>query len=198
MYQQLLLLISLCFLYLIGCAQTATVVNSELQMATAVLAMPEEDRANATLLGYAADGTVVVMREGTNQMIGLADDPNKEGFNAAAYHEELEPFMTRGRALKAEGKTFEEIFDIREEEAKAGSLKMPEKPTTLYVLSGKEATYDQASGELTGANLRWVVYTPWATAESSGLPLKPQLPGGPWLMDPGTHRAHIMIFAPQQ
>ena len=105
--------------------------------------------------------------------------------------------MSRGRALKAEGKTSEEIFDIRETEAKSGALQMPEKASTLYVLSGKEATYDAATGEVSGASLRWVVYTPWATAESSGLPLKPQVPGGPWLMNPGTHRAHIMIFAPQ-
>jgi len=38
-----------------------------------------------------------------------------------------------------------------------------------------------------------VVYIPWATAASTGLPIKPEAPGMPWIMDPGTHRAHIMI-----
>jgi len=41
-----------------------------------------------------------------------------------------------------------------------------------------------------------VVYIPWATAASTGLPIKPAAPGMPWIMDPGTHRAHIMITPP--
>jgi hypothetical protein len=41
--------------------------------------------------------------------------------------------------------------------------------------------------------LRYVIYIPFATSESTGLPLKPEIPGGPWLMDAGTHRAHIML-----
>jgi hypothetical protein len=39
---------------------------------------------------------------------------------------------------------------------------------------------------------RWVIYTPGATAETTGLPLTPG-PGAPWLMFPGTPGAHIMI-----
>ena len=104
--------------------------------------------------------------------------------------------MKRGRELRAEGKTPVEIFNIREEEAKSGKLKMPENPTTLHLLEGKEGRYNAESGQVTGANYRYVVYIPWATAESTGLPLGPVVPGGPWLMDPGTHRAHIMITPP--
>ena len=32
-----------------------------------------------------------------------------------------------------------------------------------------------------------------ATAETTGLPTKPHVKGMPWIMDPGTHRAHIMV-----
>jgi len=46
--------------------------------------------------------------------------------------------------------------------------------------------------------LRYVIYIPFATAESTGLPLAPSAPGMPWIMDPGTHRAHIMINPPQK
>ncbi len=42
-------------------------------------------------------------------------------------------------------------------------------------------------------SFRYVVYIPWATAANTGLPTKPEAPGMPWIMDPGTHRAHIMI-----
>jgi hypothetical protein len=40
--------------------------------------------------------------------------------------------------------------------------------------------------------LRWVIYVPFATAETTGLSTKP-VENGPWLMDPGTPGAHIMI-----
>ena len=101
--------------------------------------------------------------------------------------------MTRGNELRAEGKSSGEIFDIREAEAKSGKLKMPEQPTTLHLLEGPDGKYDSEKKEVTGAYYRYVVYIPWATAESTGLPTKPMVKGGPWIMDPGTHRAHIMI-----
>lgn len=158
-----------------------------LQIEQAVKAAPEEDKVNATVMGYNATKEFVVLRKGTNKTICLSDDPNKTGFDAACYHEDLEPFMARGRALKLEGKSFQEIFDIREKEAVSGELKMPTKPVTLHILNGKtEET----------ATYRWVVYIPFATAESTGLPLKPIMAGAPWIMNPGTHRAHIMISPP--
>ncbi len=179
-----------------GCQ--AQIPDADVQIAAAVLAAPEEKREGATVLGFNSKGELVQLIEGTNEMICLADDPNKEGFNVACYHRDLEPFMARGRVLKAEGKTPGEVFDIREREAKEGTLKMPENPTTLHVLSGPNGKYDATTGEVTSANYRYVVYIPFATSESTGLPLRPIVPGGPWIMDPGTHRAHIMITPPAQ
>lgn len=170
--------------------------SKEDQINSAVLSAPEEVRAGATVYGYDEEGNVILLREGTNNFVCLADDPTSPGYNSAAYHKDLEPFMARGRELKAEGKSRTEVFDIREQEAKEGKLKMPDQPTTLHVYSGKEGKYDPETGEVTGATYRYVVYIPWATSESTGLPLKPLVPGGPWIMDPGTHRAHIMISPP--
>ena len=39
---------------------------------------------------------------------------------------------------------------------------------------------------------------PFATAESTGLATKPIAGGTPWLMNPGTGGAHIMISPPRQ
>lgn len=183
----------LCLFYLPGCAQKATIPNPELQIAAAVMAGPEEIRDNATVYGYNSKGELVLLREGTNAQICKSDDPNRTGFQTVCYHKDLAPFMNRGDELRAEGKTSGEIFDIREEEAKSGQLKMPEQPTTLHLLEGPDGKYDPETKEVTGAYYRYVVYIPWATAESTGLPTKPMVKGGPWIMDPGTHRAHIMI-----
>ncbi|WPP49082.1 hypothetical protein [Catalinimonas niigatensis] len=172
--------------------------NKEQQIQAAVMAAPEDKRAEATVLGFDAEGKVVTLREGSNNMVCLGDDPDSPGFSTACYHKDLEPFMARGRVLKAEGKSPQEVFDIREEEAKSGKLSMPEAPTTLHILSGKEGKFNAQSGEVDNANYRYVVYIPFATAESTGLPESPIIPGGPWIMDPGTHRAHIMISPPAQ
>ena len=169
----------------------------EFQIKTAVLAAPQEQRENATVMGYSPDGELVVLRKGSNGMICLADDPNQKGLNVSCYHKDLEPFMARGRALKKAGKSFKEIFDMREEEVKSGKLKMPSQPTTLYVYSASEEQYNPETGDVENGYLRYVVYIPYATAESTGLPLKPDFAGQPWIMDPGTHRAHIMISPPK-
>ncbi|MEO0474328.1 MAG: hypothetical protein AAF206_32265, partial [Bacteroidota bacterium] len=137
-------------------------------------------------------------REGTNNLICLADNPNQEGFQVVCYHRSLEPMMARGRALRAEGKSPAEAFEIREAEAKAGTLDLPENPATLHVLQGPNGEYDAATASVKNANYRYVVYIPFATAQSTGLPTKPMVKGGPWIMDAGTHKAHIMITPPAQ
>ena len=66
---------------------------------------------------------------------------------------------------------------------------MPSR-ATLYVLDGN---INEQTKEIENVYLRYVIYIPFATPESTGLPTKPSTPSGPWIMDPGTHRAHIMI-----
>lgn len=171
----------------------AQIPSAEIQIKTAVLAAPEDKRAGAMVYGYDAKGEFVVLRKGTNEMICLADNPNQAGLSVSCYHKDLEPFMARGRELKAEGKSFQETFDIREAEAKSGKLMMPKQASNLQVYSAKAEDYNATTGEVTKGSFRYVVYIPWATAASTGLPIKPEAPGMPWIMDPGTHRAHIMI-----
>ena len=177
-------------------SQTPVIPTKDVQISTAVLAAPEASREKAMVYGYSEKGEFVVLRSGTNEMVCLADDPNQAGLNVSCYHKDLEPFMARGRDLKKAGKNFKEVFDIREEEVKSGKLMMPKQPATLFVLSAPDEQFNRTTGVVTGGNLRYVVYIPYATAESTGLPLKPEAPGMPWIMDPGTHRAHIMINPP--
>jgi len=171
----------------------AQVPSTEVQIKTAVLAAPEDKRAGATVYGYDAKGEFILLRKGTNELVCLADNPKQDGLSVSCYHKDLEPFMARGRELKAAGKTFQEIFNIREEEAKSGKLIMPKQASNLQVYSAPADGYNASTGEVKNGKFRYVVYIPWATATSTGLPTKPEAPGMPWIMDPGTHRAHIMI-----
>jgi hypothetical protein len=84
------------------------------------------------------------------------------------------------------------VDTVRFAEAKAGKLKLPEGPASLYTLTG--GTFDPRTGTVTGARELYVVYIPYATTATTGLPDKPV--DGPWLMFPGTPKAHIM-FVPR-
>jgi hypothetical protein len=126
-------------------------------------------------------------------MICLADDPDVPGFSVACYVKELEPFMQRGRELRKQGIKDQQLFDEREKEVKAGTLQMPKEPAALYVYSADDKDFDHTTGEVKNGYLRYVIYIPYATAASTGLPEKPSAKGMPWIMNPGTHGAHIMI-----
>jgi len=167
--------------------------SDESLIATAMMAAPVESREDVTVIGYNMAGEFDTLKKGNNEFICLADDPNKEGFSAACYHKSLEPFMARGRELKAEGKSHQEIFDMREEEVKTGKLNMGENGATLHVYYSATDTYNPKTNEVADAHYRYVVYMPYATAASTGLPEEPVAPNHPWIMNPGTHRAHIMI-----
>ncbi len=176
-------------------AFAADIPSAQAQIAAAVLAAPAELRDGAAVLGYDANGARVWVREGKNEMVCLATDPTKTAFNVACYHKDLEPFMARGRELTAQGVTGAKRTETRFKEIEEGKLAMPKAPRTLYVLTG--TSYDAASGKVQDPYLRWVIYVPFATPESTGLSTKAS-EGAPWLMAPGTAGAHIMISPPKK
>lgn len=171
-------------------AAAAEVPPRDVQIAGAVLAAPTDLRDGAAVLGYNAQGQLVKLREGKNELICLASDPSKKSFNVACYHKDLEPYMARGRELSAQKITGRERYEIRWKEIADGKLSMPREPRTLYILTG--SSFDASTGKVTDAYRRWVIYFPYATPESTGLSTRPS-ENAPWLMFPGTAGAHIMI-----
>lgn len=173
----------------------AQLPTADQQIAAAVLALPEGMRATATVLGYRTAGTLTELRKGNNGMTCLADDPASPAFHVACYHESLEPFMARGRALRAEGVKGGMVDSTRFKEIKDGTLKMPGTPAALYSLSGPAGSWDPATNAVKDARPLYVVYIAGATSASTGLPTQPAA-GLPWIMFPGTPKAHIM-FVPE-
>jgi hypothetical protein len=189
----------MCFLFSLVSAVSlcqSAVPLPEVQIKSALLAAPADKRDSAAVYGYSDKKEMILLRKGTNEMICLADDPGQEGFSAACYHRDLQPFMQRGRDLRKMGRTHEEIFAIREKEARSGEMILPKQPTTLYVFSAQDTSYNKTTGEVKNGYLRSVVYIPYATSQSTGLSEKPGAPGIPWIMSAGTHAAHIMINPP--
>jgi hypothetical protein len=173
-----------------GALSTTAVPPAEHQIAAAVLPLPADLRATATVLGYAPDGRFVTLRAGLGAMTCLASNPKADRFHVACYHKSLEPFMARGRELRAQGVTGDQVDTVRFREVRGGKLKVPKEPALLYSLTG--GSFDPATGSAPGARPLFVVYIPFATVESTGLSAAPAR-GSPWIMFPGTPKAHIMF-----
>lgn len=166
--------------------------DAETQIAHAVLPAPDTLRAGATVLGHADDGTLTTLRTGTNDLICLADQPGDDRFHASCYHASLEPYMQRGRELRAQGQSGQESIQTRHAEAEAGTLTMPDEPAVVYNVSYPLERFDPETAQVT----LYAIYIPNATTATTGLPDEPGPPGTPWLMRAGTPSAHIMVIPP--
>jgi len=179
----------------IAAAQSVSFPSPARQIAAAVSPLPEQQQAGARVLGHDAKGKLVVLRQGSNDFTCIADDGVSKQYHVACYHKSLEGFMARGRELHAMKKSREAIDTIRGADIKAGKYSMPSKPAALYQYYASRDSVD-ASGNVKGASYLYVVYTPYATAKTTGITENP-IDGGPWIMYPGKPWAHLMI-APQK
>lgn len=164
------------------------------QIAAAVLPLPEAMRAGARVWGYAPDGRFIELRAGTGSMTCIADNPRDDQFHAACYHNSMEPYMARGRELRTEGLRANAVDSTRRADVASGRIRMP-SVASLFSLTGPIASYNAQTNTLSGARPLYVLYVPFATAESTGMPTTP-VRNQPWLMHAGLPGAHVM-FAPE-
>ena len=143
-------------------AQEDQSVDLDVRIAGALIAAPEAHRDGATVAAREEGGALKTLREGEGELICLADEPGNETFHVACYHKALEPYMRRGRELKAEGVEGALRHDRRHEEAESGKLKMPDGPTSVYTVVGKSDAFDPATGKVRGALRVYAVYIPYA------------------------------------
>ncbi|HYW32172.1 MAG TPA: hypothetical protein VE869_11740 [Gemmatimonas sp.] len=169
---------------------SAQPMSADAQITSAVLALPAELQADAGVLGYRSGTALEQLRPSKNGMLCLADDPADDQFHVACYHNSMEPFMARGRSLRAGGTKGTAVDSVRFAEVKSGKIKMPKDPATLYQIFAPKDAY--SAGKVTGGRRLTVVYIPFATEASTGLSIKSSATA-PWLMFPGTPKAHIMF-----
>ena len=162
------------------------------QLVSATLPLPKDMRNDAGVLGYKSAGKLETLRASKNGMICLANEPAAKQFHVACYHESMEPFMARGREIREKGTSGPQVDTIRFAEVKSGKLKMPTQPASLYQMTGPLNDFNAATGLAPNSKPNYVVYIPFATAATTGLSAKSE-GGKPWIMFPGTPKAHIMI-----
>ena len=161
------------------------------EIAAAVLPLPDSARAGAKVLVFRG-ADLVEARAGSNEMICLGDDPAHKGFQVSCYHKSLEPFMARGRELRALGITKREAVDsARLADVKSGRIVMP-SAAILSSIFAESDSFDALAGPPAKHNALDVIYLPFATQESSGITEQPGV-GRPWLMFAGKPWAHVML-----
>jgi len=168
-------------------------LDADTQIRLAVQAAPMDMRNGAAVQGYDGSGSFTNLREGTNDLVCMAPNPAAEQLEVSCHHLGLEPFFARGRALSNDGITGQDRVVARWEEFTAGTLPIP-YGSANYILTG--SGFDSESSDLEGAYLRWTIYTPNATPQTTGISATFN-EGGPWLMFPGTPGSHIMITPPR-
>lgn len=178
---------------LAAAAQTTRLPPAQ-QIALAVLPLPKEFRGDATVLGYDASHKLVPLRQGKGAMVCLADDYQQKDFHVACYHRSLEAFMARGRALRASGVTAAAKIDsVRFADVTSGRITMPKQTGALWQMTGPRSGVDVKNASTSKAIMtEYTLYMPGATPETTGIPAVPTA-GSPWLMFPGTPKAHVMF-----
>ena len=165
------------------------------QIAAALLPLPEVMRAQATVLGYAPDLSLVTLRQGSNGMVCTASRPGNAEFDVRCYHESFMPVVRRLRELNSEGVKDDEVFRIIDAEVKEKKLRIPDHPTAGYRMLGPISAYQLATNTV-GKEIRsWQsVHFPYKTAAEIGLPEEGQVPRTiPYVMTSGTFWSHVMI-----
>lgn len=168
-------------------------LSDEMQIRLAVQAAPKDLRDGAAVQGYDAAGAFATLREGSNALICMAPNPAAQSLEVSCHNDSIEAFFARGRELSTQGVTGQERVMTRWREYDEGKLPIP-AGSVNYILTG--SGFDATTGEIADAYLRWNVYMPGATVESTGYSDQPS-PTMPWLMFPGTAGAHLMVTPPK-
>ena len=167
---------------------SAQAQSTDQQIAGALLPLPEDLKAGATVVTYDPDtGGRIVLRQGSNQV--ECQPPDMEAKQTVCYGKSAAPQFDLMAKLAAEGKSPEEVQAGVAAARDAGTLALPTFGSMGYALRHT----DQRIG------LLWVMMVPGATSESIGVSTESQRnnalmgQGRPWLMLAGTPNAHIMI-----
>lgn len=151
----------------------------------AVLAAPANARAATMVVKWAADGSRVVLREGTNGLVCWDQSlwQHQRPFSAHCTAVSGLPRVEQNREFFAKASSAQEAEKLIQEAEKNGTRKAPEFGAGFYGLVGN----DQAT-----ARSHVTIAVPFATTETLKLPSK-ATPAGAWIMNPGTSAAHLMI-----
>lgn len=182
-------------LMLVAASQVPPV--SSQTVAAAVLPLPTQLRAGATVVRLNGSLEPEVLRKGTNGMVCIADAPNDDRFDVRCYRDSFIPVVYRA---------FQLGYRVSGEkvgaEVQAGKLQLSKEPTAGYRCLGPAAGYDASRNSVDARVECWQsIHFPFRTAAEVGFPDEADVPesqqrGTPYVMSSGTYWSHVMLRHP--
>jgi len=168
-------------------------------IAGALLPLPQQLQAGATVVRLDASFQPEVLRKGTNGMVCIADRPNDDRFDVRCYRDSFIPVVYRAFQLG-----YSVSGEKVDAEVRSGKLQLSRDPTAGYRCLGPISAYDAARNAI-GAQIEcWQsIHFPFRTAAELGLPDEDNVPASqqrevPYVMSSGNYWAHVMIRHPQR
>ena len=151
----------------------------------AVLAAPANARNAAMVVKWAADGTRVVVRPGTNGLVCWDQSvwPGQRPFSAHCTSVGTLPRVEQNREFFYKAGNAADAEKLVQAAERDKTRKVPEFGAGYYGMVGN----DQAT-----VRAHVTIAVPFATTETLKLPSKPTASGA-WIMDAGTSAAHLMV-----
>jgi hypothetical protein len=172
-------------------------LSSNQMIAGALLPLPEQLRAGATVVRLDGSFRPEVLRKGTNGMVCIADAPNDERFDVRCYRDTFIPVVYRAFQLG-----YQVSGEKVEAEIKAGKLQLSPEPTAGYRCLGPISGYDSSRNAVNAQVECWQsLHFPFRTAAEVGFPDEHDVPASqqrevPYVMSSGTYWSHVMIRHP--
>jgi hypothetical protein len=179
---------------------TATIptLTREQRIAAAVLPLPAALRDGAGVIRLRNDGPAYdVIRPSTNGFMCYGPEGGERAFNAQCMNAAMMPLVARDAELARDHQR-DQTNQIIEQEVAAGKLKIPDRPVASYLMRGPASAYDPVTGRAQAPIRTWqMIAAPRQTGATLGL-LEAETPGTtiPYVMQPGTAWAHIMVVQP--
>ena len=156
---------------------------TDAQIERALMPLPAYSRDTANIVVFDAEWNPIVVHDGGSDMNCVAGAPFMGLQYAVCQHVSSQPFWVMGMQMAAEKVPQAKIDRARIDAMIAGELETPDVGVARYFLIG---------GRVENLSPLMAIPLPNATGESTGLSTSPDS-YRPWLMNPGTPNAHVMI-----
>ena len=153
----------------------------------AVLPLPANLQSEASVVTYTSEGTLQIIRAGTNGFFCIADNPEDQRFSVACHPDSMRPYLERHRQL-----SLTETRSVRDslltEEIQEGKIELAVGTLSRFISGPLNAE----TGVPDSVRVWSEIAVPFAGAENTGLTLE-DAGEAPWMMRPNHYGAHIMI-----
>ena len=174
-------------LIIIGSLPAVGMCQTDVGVETAVLPLSANLQSDASVVTYTSEGTLQIIRAGTNGFFCIADNPEDQRFSVACHPESMRPYLERHRRL-----SLTETRSVRDslltQEIQEGKIELAVGTLSRFI----SGPINAETGVPDSVRVWSEIAVPFAGPEKTGLTTE-DAGEAPWMMRPNHYGAHIMI-----